>query len=173
MDDQRPASLSPRVHEILREELGFSGVIVTDDLYMDGVRDFADDEQVAVMAVEAGNDLLCCTDFTVQIPAVVDAVKSGEIPEHRIDQSDVYKRQVVIKMGKITGFLEYEREDSSALSPLGRIENFNEFHPPLGLSLIHISRICCACRPRRRGTTIVWGPTRRRPPLYPCSWAAN
>ena len=87
MDDQRPASLSPRVHEILREELGFSGVIVTDDLYMDGVRDFADDEQVAVMAVEAGNDLLCCTDFTVQIPAVVDAVKSGEIPEHRIDQS--------------------------------------------------------------------------------------
>ncbi len=35
-------------------------------------------------------------------------------------------------MGKITGFLEYEREDNSALSPLGRIENFSEFHPPLG-----------------------------------------
>ena len=54
---------------------------------MDGIRDFTDASQAAVAAVQAGNDLLCCTDFTVQIPAVVRAVESGEIPEARIDES--------------------------------------------------------------------------------------
>ena len=87
MDDQRPASLSPKVHQILREELGFEGVIVTDDLQMDGVRDFAGDEQAAVLAVQAGNDLLCCTDFQTQLPAVVRAVEAGEIAQAQIDQS--------------------------------------------------------------------------------------
>ncbi len=87
MDEQYPASLSPRVHEILRQELGFSGVIVTDDLVMDGVREFADDGQVAVLAVQAGNDLLCCTDFETQVPAVLEAVKRGEISQERLDQS--------------------------------------------------------------------------------------
>lgn len=87
MDEQFPASLSPRVHEILRKELGFSGVIVTDDLVMDGIREFTGDAQAAVLAVQAGNDLLCCTDFETQIPAVLEAVKNGEIPERQIDES--------------------------------------------------------------------------------------
>ena len=87
MDENLPASLSPRVHEILRNDLGFSGVIVTDDLYMDGIRDFTDASQAAVAAVQAGNDLLCCTDFAVQIPAVLAAVENGEISEARIDES--------------------------------------------------------------------------------------
>ena len=96
MDEQFHASLSPRVHEILRKELGFSGVIVTDDLVMDGIREFTGDAQAAVLAVQAGNDLLCCTDFETQIPAVLEAVKKGELPERQIDESvlrDVYKRQ--------------------------------------------------------------------------------
>lgn len=87
MDEEYPASLSGNVHEILRNDLGFSGVIVTDDLAMDGIRDFVSDDRAAVMAVQAGNDLLCCTDFETQIPAVLEAVESGEIPEKRIDES--------------------------------------------------------------------------------------
>ena len=87
MDSQYPASLSSAVHEILREKLGFTGVIVTDDLYMDGIRDFTGDEKAAVLAVQAGNDLLCCTDFQTQVPAVLAAVERGEITEDRIDQS--------------------------------------------------------------------------------------
>ena len=87
MDGQAPASLSPAVHQILREELGFDGVIVTDDLVMDGIRDFVNDEQAAVLAVQAGNDLLCCTDFEIQLPAVLSSVERGEISVERIDQS--------------------------------------------------------------------------------------
>lgn len=85
IDPDYPASLSPAVHTVLRETLGFTGAIVTDDLAMDGVRDFVGDAEAAVLAVEAGNDLLCCTDFETQIPAVVDAVKSGRLSEEQVD----------------------------------------------------------------------------------------
>lgn len=61
---------------------------VTDDLYMDGIRDFVDVEGAAVQAVLAGNDLLhCCTDFEVQIPAVLAAVEQGVVPETRVDEA--------------------------------------------------------------------------------------
>ena len=62
-------------------------MIITDDLVMNGIRDFTGDSEAAVLAVEAGNDLLCCTDFQTQIPAVINAVRSGEISEERIDES--------------------------------------------------------------------------------------
>lgn len=101
MDGQTPASLSPQVHKILREELGFTGVIITDDLAMDGVRDFAGDTEIAVQAVQAGNDLLCCTDFEAQIPAVLEAVKQGEIAEERIDESVLRILELKISLGII------------------------------------------------------------------------
>ena len=87
MDTDLPASLSPEVHRILREKLSFDGVILTDDLYMDAIQDFTGKEAAAVAAVLAGNDMLCCTDFEVQIPAVIAAVKDGRISEERIDAS--------------------------------------------------------------------------------------
>ena len=85
MDDQLPASLSPAVHRILREELGFTGVILTDDLAMDAVDAYAEDGSVAVLAVQAGNDMVVTTDFTTQIPLVVEAVENGTIDERVID----------------------------------------------------------------------------------------
>lgn len=87
MDPELPASLSDEVHRILREELAFDGVILTDDLYMDAIQDFTGTEAAAVAAVLAGNDMLCCTDFEVQIPAVIEAVKDGRISEEQIDAS--------------------------------------------------------------------------------------
>ena len=87
VDNQLPASLSPAVHNELRSTLGFQGVIMTDDLAMDAVADYAGDQSPAVMAVKAGNDMIITTDFQTQIPEVVQAVKSGEIDEAQIDQS--------------------------------------------------------------------------------------
>ena len=87
MDPDQPASISPAVHDVLRDQLGFGGVIVTDDLAMEGIRDFVSDDKAAVMAVLAGNDLLCCTDFETQIPAVIQAVENGQISQDRLDES--------------------------------------------------------------------------------------
>lgn len=85
MDTELPASLSPRVHEMLRQELGFQGVIVTDDLIMEAVSGLYGPGEAAVMAVQAGNDLLCSSDYETQYSAVLAAVESGDISAETID----------------------------------------------------------------------------------------
>ncbi len=87
MDADNPASLSSNVHEILRDELGFNGVIMTDDLSMDAIKDYTDGQEAAVKAVLAGNDLLCCTDYKQQYQAVLAAVKDGTISEDMVDSA--------------------------------------------------------------------------------------
>ena len=87
MDGNRPASLSPEVHEVLRDDLGFSGVIMTDDLYMDAIRSEYGTGEAAVLAVQAGNDLVLSSQFEAQYDAVLEAVKNGTLTQERIDES--------------------------------------------------------------------------------------
>ena len=87
MDAEWPASLSKDVHEILRDELGFYGVIITDDLMMNGVSTYVSDEESAVLAIQAGNDMILSTNYQVQFEAVIQAVEDGDITEERLDES--------------------------------------------------------------------------------------
>ena len=87
VDSQNPASLSKKIHDILRKELNFTGVIMTDDLYMDAIKNFVSEEKATISAILAGNDLICCTNFETQIPAVINAVNEGIISENQIDES--------------------------------------------------------------------------------------
>ena len=86
MDGTKPASLSPEVHRILREELGFNGVIMTDDLFMDAVKNYTNGKNAAVQAVLAGNDLLCCSDYEESAAAVLKAVNDGTLSEQQINE---------------------------------------------------------------------------------------
>ncbi len=88
--DPLPASLSPEWHRIAREDLGFTGVIVTDDLVMlqnSGEPALLDATQNAIQALLAGNDLLLHLDGAA-VPAMIDgliaAVDSGAVPEARL-----------------------------------------------------------------------------------------
>ncbi len=101
MDPDMPASLSGEVHRILREELGFDGVIITDDVSMSAITKFASGDEAAVLAVEAGNDLICCSDYKTQVEAVVDAVYEGRISEERINDSVLRVLELKISMGLI------------------------------------------------------------------------
>ena len=87
VDEEYPASLSAKVHDILRNELNFDGVIMTDDIAMQAIAKYAGDEASAVTAVKAGNDMICCSEAETQYPAVVQAVQSGEISEEQINAS--------------------------------------------------------------------------------------
>ena len=85
VDGDLPASLSPKVHGLLRTDLGFDGVVMTDDLAMEAVAAYSADGAVAVMALEAGNDLVITTDYRTQIPKVLEALESGALSEETID----------------------------------------------------------------------------------------
>lgn len=87
IDLLHPASLSEAVHIALRQELGFEGIILTDDLSMGAIEEYARGESVAVQALLAGNDMLCCSDFNEAVAAIVAAVEDGSVPISRVDES--------------------------------------------------------------------------------------
>lgn len=87
MDSTRPASLSPQVHDILRNTLGFSGVIMTDDLSMQAIPAYTGGKSPAVEALLAGNDLLLTSDIAPSFNALYAAVKNGTVSEKRLNQS--------------------------------------------------------------------------------------
>ena len=93
------------MHDILRDELGFDGVIMTDDLIMEAITDYTGGENAAVLAVQAGNDMLVSSDFVTQYNAVLAAVQDGTISEGRIRESAIR----VIRWKMDLGLLEAAR----------------------------------------------------------------
>jgi beta-N-acetylhexosaminidase len=100
-----PATLSkPIITGKLRGELGYQGVIVTDSLIMQGVREMHSDAEIPVLALKAGVDqLLMPADLNLAVNSVIDAVKKGDLTEERIDQSVLrilklkFKRGILLK----------------------------------------------------------------------------
>ena len=91
-DADRPATLSPTIlTDLLRKELGFDGLLITDDMEMKAIDDRYQSGEAAVMAVEAGADIVMVLwTSTKQIEvfdALLSAVKSGRISQARLDQS--------------------------------------------------------------------------------------
>jgi beta-N-acetylhexosaminidase len=93
-DPGRITTMSSKVIEVLRVQLGFTGVVLTDALEMRGLTGLYDPQKgsptarAAVDAVKAGNDVIMVpTDLDGAFHAIVDAVRTGDIPEARIDES--------------------------------------------------------------------------------------
>lgn len=98
--DNLPASLSKEaLSDILRKELGFNGIIVTDALNMGAITNEYNSEQTAVMAVNAGVDILLMPENTQEaFDGIIKAVNEGTISEERIDES--VKRILSLKYEK-------------------------------------------------------------------------
>ena len=91
-DPDRPATLSPTIlTNLLRKELGFDGLLITDDMEMKAIDDRYRSGEAAVMAVEAGADIVMVlwtpTKQDAVFDALLSAVKSGRISQARLDQS--------------------------------------------------------------------------------------
>lgn len=92
LDPTTSASLSPAVMtDLLRGELGFSGVVITDDLEMGAIKNNVDLGSLGVQMIRAGGDIaLVCHNYDSQqivYKSILNAVKSGEISEERINES--------------------------------------------------------------------------------------
>ena len=90
LDSELPASLSPAVIDYIRTDMKFDGVIITDDLVMQAITDRYGAGEAAVMAVLAGCDILCSTEYTAQYEAVLAAVEDGRISGDTLDAA-VYR----------------------------------------------------------------------------------
>ena len=88
VDPDRPASLSTKVIGILRDELGFGGVVITDALRMGAVHGSYGTGEACILALEAGVDMLLLPyNFTAAYESVMRAVADGRLEEKRIDES--------------------------------------------------------------------------------------
>ena len=84
-----PASLSEEiVTNLLREDMGYDGIVITDAMEMGAISSKYTSDDAAIMAIQAGADMILTPqDFQKAYKGVVDAVKSGEISEERLDES--------------------------------------------------------------------------------------
>jgi beta-N-acetylhexosaminidase len=117
-----PATLSaPILTGLLRDRLGFDGVVVTDALTMAGVRQKYGDERVPVLALKAGADLLLMPpDMDLAYNAVLGAVRGGELTEARIDTS--VRRILTLKQKR--GILTAKPVDpAAATGTVGKAEH--------------------------------------------------
>ena len=85
--DTVPSSISPKITDLLRNELHFKGVIMTDDFDMAGIADFVSQDEAAFQVILAGNDLILGSSYQTQIPYLLKKISSGELTEERIDES--------------------------------------------------------------------------------------
>ena len=101
LDEEYPASLSSKIMtDLLRNEFGYKGIIITDDMEMGAVANHNDFRSIGVKAVKAGADIvLVCHEYEHQQEVylgLLDAVNSGEISQERIDES--VKRIIKVKL---------------------------------------------------------------------------
>ncbi len=89
IDENNPASLSPDVHKLLRKDMGFTGLIITDDLSMGAISNYKGEETPVVAAVIAGNDLLIINSSMIEssISSIKAAIESGKITEDMINRA--------------------------------------------------------------------------------------
>ena len=87
LDENHPASLSGEVISKLRKELGFTGIIMTDDLAMDAVSEYVENGEAATLAINAGNDMIITSDVVPMYKEILQKVKDNEISERIINKA--------------------------------------------------------------------------------------
>lgn len=134
--DERPATLSPKVLTgLLRQQLEFDGVIVTDAMEMKAIADHWGIEQGLIMALQAGADALLVTESFGRHAEfhslIVRAVQEGRIPEERIDEA--VRRNIMLKQKR--GLLPGAAAASSTAAPPATAAIGSEAHRKLAAQI--------------------------------------
>ncbi len=126
LDPNLPAELSPTIiNGVLRGELGFDGVVITDALYMQGISDRYSMPEAGVLAILAGCDMMEGPMSPSQVMAIEDAlraaIQSGRLTKARIDQS--VRRILILKMRM--GLIPVPLDQMVPVAPLGSLRPVN------------------------------------------------
>lgn len=87
IDSEYPASLSGKVIYELRNNLKFTGIIITDDLAMDAVKSYVDDGNAATLAIQSGNDMIITSEFEKMYKEILNSYNEGIISEETINKA--------------------------------------------------------------------------------------
>ncbi|MBE5942601.1 MAG: beta-hexosaminidase [Lachnospiraceae bacterium] len=101
VDGMHPASLSVPVHEILRNNMQYDGVIIADDLNMQAILKTMTMREASAKALLAGNDMIFSADFSVSMQGALEAYRKGELTEEQINESVRRVLRMKIKNGII------------------------------------------------------------------------
>lgn len=129
--DAEPASLSAPWYRILRDEFGFGGLTVTDALDMKAVADVHGVPRAAVLALQAGADVLCLGNtraiddeqmYRATLAAILDAVSTGSLPESRLVEARERREAAIRRLGELQGRCAATELDAAlaALEAVGR-----------------------------------------------------
>ena len=103
IDDEYPSSISKKVHDLLRNEYGYTGLIATDSLSMGAITKYTKDVSPAVLAVLAGNDIIVTSTFEQHINELIEGIENNEVDMSLIEKAA--KRVIAWKLKYI-----YEKE---------------------------------------------------------------
>lgn len=87
IDNQNPATLSKNIHNLLRDDLEYNGVIMTDDVTDLNNNEFGNDSEIVIKAIKAGNDLIMTSRPQVYFESIVAAINNGELCLNELDLS--------------------------------------------------------------------------------------
>jgi len=87
IDDEYPSSISKKVHDLLRSEYSYTGLILTDSLSMGAITKYCKNTSAGVLAVQAGNDIIVTSTFEEHVKQVIKAFMEGEIEEEIINKA--------------------------------------------------------------------------------------
>ncbi len=85
IDENYPASISKEIHDILRNELNFTGLIITDALNMDAIKKYVENGEAGAQAVISGNDMIISNTLKSHVSEILKAMSEGRITEEQIN----------------------------------------------------------------------------------------
>ena len=87
VDNQNPATLSKDIHDLLREDLKYNGVIMTDDVTDLNNNEFGNESEIVIKAIKAGNDLIMTSRPQIYFESLIAAINNDELCLNELDLS--------------------------------------------------------------------------------------
>ena len=116
VDSNYPSSLSAKIHKILREELNYSGIIITDDISMGAITEFIKNESIATIAILSGVDIILTSNNTQNYQELLKDFKDNKVKENQINNAVTRILAYKLKYGIIKSKINPKKGGSNLIA---------------------------------------------------------